>query len=198
LLPSLEEHGQLKLGKGDRDLVLAISAATIDRVLGNVKIAASGGKRRRAAFYLFGDPARGSDPEVQRLERSAAGLLRGRHGRTWRHVGGGLVHPDADDGGRSHGLDRMPALDHARWLACCRSDQAHAEPIEKVDALAATDHPDPRFGPTQFVSLVVDAHVLDPGAGTNVRARAEFEQVSKPFKSSAILTTNVLLRALPL
>jgi Integrase core domain len=51
LLPALEEHGRLKLGKGDRDLVLAISPATIDRMLGDVKVAASGGKRRRAGFY---------------------------------------------------------------------------------------------------------------------------------------------------
>jgi hypothetical protein len=51
LLPALEQHGRLKLGKGDHDLVLAVSAATIDRVLGDVKVAASGGKRRRAGFY---------------------------------------------------------------------------------------------------------------------------------------------------
>jgi hypothetical protein len=51
LLPALEEHGRLNLGEGDRDLVLAVSAATIDRVLGDVKIAASGGKRRRVGFY---------------------------------------------------------------------------------------------------------------------------------------------------
>src|SRR5260370_397728 len=51
LLPPLEQHGGLKLDKTDRDLVLAISAATIDRVLGDVKVAASGGKRRRAGFY---------------------------------------------------------------------------------------------------------------------------------------------------
>src|SRR6266478_6183823 len=51
LLPPLEQHGRLKLDKTDRDLVLAISAATIDRVLGDVKVAASGGKRRRAGFY---------------------------------------------------------------------------------------------------------------------------------------------------
>jgi hypothetical protein len=51
LLPALEEHGRLKLCKGDHDLVLAISAATIDRVLGDVKVAASSGKRRRAGFY---------------------------------------------------------------------------------------------------------------------------------------------------
>src|SRR6195256_3768489 len=47
LLPALEQHGRLKLGEGDRDLVLAI----IDRLLGDVKVAASGGKRRRAGFY---------------------------------------------------------------------------------------------------------------------------------------------------
>src|SRR4030081_1738668 len=51
LLPALEQHGRLKLGKADRDHVLAISAATIDRLLGDVKVAASGGKRRRAGFY---------------------------------------------------------------------------------------------------------------------------------------------------
>src|SRR5260221_7564007 len=51
LLPALEQHGRLKLGQADRDRVLAVSAAPIDRLLGDVKIAASGGKRRRAGFY---------------------------------------------------------------------------------------------------------------------------------------------------
>src|ERR1700730_799895 len=51
LLPALEQHGRLKLGRADRDRVLAVSAATIDRLLGDVKVAASGGKRRRAGFY---------------------------------------------------------------------------------------------------------------------------------------------------
>jgi Integrase core domain len=51
LLPALEQHGRLKLGKADRDRVLVISAATIDRLLSDVKVAASGGKRRRAGFY---------------------------------------------------------------------------------------------------------------------------------------------------
>jgi hypothetical protein len=51
LLPALEQHGRLKLGQADRDRVLAVSAATIDRLLGDVKVAASGGKRRRAGFY---------------------------------------------------------------------------------------------------------------------------------------------------
>jgi hypothetical protein len=51
LLPALEQHGRLKLGLADRDRVLAISAATIDRLLVDVKVAASGGRRRRAGFY---------------------------------------------------------------------------------------------------------------------------------------------------
>src|SRR3982074_1018749 len=46
-LPALEQHRRLKLGEGDRDLVLAI----IDRLLGDVKVAASGGNGRRAGFY---------------------------------------------------------------------------------------------------------------------------------------------------
>ncbi len=51
LLPALERHGRLNLGKTDRALVLAVSAATIDRLLVDTKIAAAGGKRRRVGFY---------------------------------------------------------------------------------------------------------------------------------------------------
>src|SRR6478736_8092363 len=51
LLPALEQHGRLQLGQADRDRVLAISAATIDRLLIDAKVAASGGRRRRAGFY---------------------------------------------------------------------------------------------------------------------------------------------------
>ncbi|MCK1741230.1 hypothetical protein IVA80_10195 [Bradyrhizobium sp. 139] len=51
LLPALEQHGRLRLGQADRNRVLAISAAIIDRLLIDVKIAASGGRRRRAGFY---------------------------------------------------------------------------------------------------------------------------------------------------
>jgi hypothetical protein len=51
LLSPLEQHGRLKLDEADRDRVLAISAATIDRLLGDIKVAATGGKRRRAGFY---------------------------------------------------------------------------------------------------------------------------------------------------
>ena len=44
LLPPLEQHGRLKLDKTDRDLVLAVSAATIDRLLGD-------GRGRRSACH---------------------------------------------------------------------------------------------------------------------------------------------------
>lgn len=51
LLPPLERHGRLQLGERERRLVLSISAATIDRLLGDVKVAAAGGRRRRVGFY---------------------------------------------------------------------------------------------------------------------------------------------------
>src|ERR1700757_3555633 len=51
LLPSLERHGRLKLDQAGRALVLGVSAATIDRLLVETKIAAAGGKRRRVGFY---------------------------------------------------------------------------------------------------------------------------------------------------
>src|SRR6266480_991154 len=51
LLPALGRHGRLKLCKTDLALMVSISAATIDRLLIDVKIAASGGRRRRAGFY---------------------------------------------------------------------------------------------------------------------------------------------------
>src|SRR6202163_4209789 len=50
-LLALEQHGRLQLGQADHDRALAISAATIDRLLIDVKIAASGGRWRRAGFY---------------------------------------------------------------------------------------------------------------------------------------------------
>jgi hypothetical protein len=51
LLPALERNGRLQLDELDRDRVVTVSAATIDRMLRDVKFAASGGKRRRAGFY---------------------------------------------------------------------------------------------------------------------------------------------------
>ena len=51
LLLALERHGRLRLGEIERTLVLSVSAATIDRLLGDVKVAAAGGRRRRVGFY---------------------------------------------------------------------------------------------------------------------------------------------------
>jgi len=51
LLPALERHGRLALSSAEHSLVLAISAATIDRLLVDTKVAASGGRRRRVGFY---------------------------------------------------------------------------------------------------------------------------------------------------
>ena len=51
LLPALERHGRLTLSRSERALVLSASAATIDRMLVDVKVAAAGGRRRRVGFY---------------------------------------------------------------------------------------------------------------------------------------------------
>ena len=51
LLPALERHGRLQPTQEERALLLSVSAATIDRMLVDVKIAAAGGRRRRVGFY---------------------------------------------------------------------------------------------------------------------------------------------------
>jgi hypothetical protein len=51
LLPALAQHGRLQLGEDEQAQLLAVSAATIDRTLGEVKVAAAGGRRRPAGFY---------------------------------------------------------------------------------------------------------------------------------------------------
>jgi hypothetical protein len=51
LMPALAQHGRLQLSEGEQAQLFAVSAATIDRMLGDVKIAAAGGRRRRAGFY---------------------------------------------------------------------------------------------------------------------------------------------------
>ena len=51
LLEALERHGRLQLSKSNRALVHSVSAATIDRLLGDVKVAAAGGRRRRTGFH---------------------------------------------------------------------------------------------------------------------------------------------------
>jgi hypothetical protein len=120
LLPALEQHGRLKLGTADRDLALAISAATIDRLLGDVKVAASGGELRRAGCYS------GQSDAKFRSARSTTGKARRRASArsTWSqwHIGGGLVQSDVDNDRRRHGLDRAPAVGDARWLARCRGN----------------------------------------------------------------------------
>jgi hypothetical protein len=50
LLPALERHRKLMLDETLRERLLSISAATIDRVLSEVRIAAAGGRRRRAGL----------------------------------------------------------------------------------------------------------------------------------------------------
>jgi hypothetical protein len=51
LLPALERHGRLKPTSAERTLLVTVSAATIDRMLIDVKVAAAGGRRRRIGFY---------------------------------------------------------------------------------------------------------------------------------------------------
>jgi hypothetical protein len=50
LLPALKHHGRLMLTDEDSALVLAASPATIDRLLNEARLAACGGRRRRAGF----------------------------------------------------------------------------------------------------------------------------------------------------
>ena len=50
LLPALERHGQLARDEDLRARLLAISPATIDRLLSETRIAAAQGRRRRAGF----------------------------------------------------------------------------------------------------------------------------------------------------
>jgi hypothetical protein len=51
LLPALERHGRLQPTSEERRLLVTVSAATIDRMLVDVKVAAAGGRRRRVGFY---------------------------------------------------------------------------------------------------------------------------------------------------
>lgn len=51
LLLALEQRGRLRPTSEERGLLLSVSAATIDRMLADVKIAAAGGRCRRVGFY---------------------------------------------------------------------------------------------------------------------------------------------------
>jgi hypothetical protein len=50
LLPALERHGRISLAEDARARLLAVSAATMDRLLSEVRLVARGGQRRRAGF----------------------------------------------------------------------------------------------------------------------------------------------------
>lgn len=50
LLPALERHGRLDVGAELRDKLLTVSAATMDRLLSEVRVVARGGQRRRAGM----------------------------------------------------------------------------------------------------------------------------------------------------
>lgn len=111
LLPALEQHGRLQLGLADRDRVLAISDATIDRLLVDVQVAASEGRRRRVGFYS----AIRREVPIRTLNDcdSPPPASARSNGRPWRHVGGGIVHPNPDDGRYRDGLDGVPAAGDA-------------------------------------------------------------------------------------
>lgn len=51
LLLALERHGRLQLAESERALILSVSAATVDRMLVDMRITAGGGRRRRVGFY---------------------------------------------------------------------------------------------------------------------------------------------------
>ena len=71
LLPSLERHGHLKLDEAIRSKVLAMSAATIDRLLRVARQATRGKKRRRVVPEIR---RRVRSTDFRGLERSATGL----------------------------------------------------------------------------------------------------------------------------
>ena len=50
LLPALERHGRLQLSDELRALLIAVSPASMDRLLAEVRLVARGGRRRRAGF----------------------------------------------------------------------------------------------------------------------------------------------------
>ncbi|SCB51824.1 hypothetical protein GA0061098_101672 [Bradyrhizobium shewense] len=101
LLPGLERQGKLKHSADERWEVLKVSAATIDRLLSEVKSAAAGGRREgaglsravrresRCAHSKSGD-------HLRRLLRSLSGCAR-------RHVRIRRVHSDVNNGGYSSG-----------------------------------------------------------------------------------------------
>jgi hypothetical protein len=69
LVPALAQHGRLQLGEGEQAQLLAVSAATIDHMLGD-REDCGGGRPSPAGRLLLRDPSRGADPDVQRTGRT--------------------------------------------------------------------------------------------------------------------------------
>src|SRR3954449_4889975 len=79
LVPAMERHGHLALDEAVRSRLLAVSAATIDRLLRPVRARSGAGRRRPGATSAIRRGVR--NPDIQRLGRAAAGLLGDRPGR---------------------------------------------------------------------------------------------------------------------
>ena len=56
LLPALERHGRIKLADDARARLLAVSPATMDRLLSEVRLMARGGQRREPVMAAWGFP----------------------------------------------------------------------------------------------------------------------------------------------
>ena len=116
LLPALERHGRIRLAEDARARLLAVSAATMDRLLSDVRLVARGGQRRRAGFSsavrrrvpvrTFGD---WNDPPPGYVE---VDLVAHR-----RHVGVRQLRADGGADRRGDGLDGVRA---DRWCATAR------------------------------------------------------------------------------
>ena len=116
LSPSLARHGRLQPTSEERRLLLSVSAATIDRMLVAVKVAAAGGRRRRVGFYsairreapirTFNDWG-APPPGFCEIDMVA-------HGGT--SVSGSFTLTMVDN---RNGVDRAPAAGCSRWQPRC-------------------------------------------------------------------------------
>jgi hypothetical protein len=73
LLPALEQQGKLALDDRQRER-LSISAATIDRLLFEVRLAAAGGRRRRAGLSSASGMAGRIQLRAAMIDAKIAGL----------------------------------------------------------------------------------------------------------------------------
>ncbi|MBX9650044.1 MAG: hypothetical protein K2X57_23650 [Xanthobacteraceae bacterium] len=131
LLPAPEQHGRLQLGLADRTDVLAVSAATIDRLLVDVKVATSGGRRRRVGFYsairrevpirTFND-WKSPPPGLCEVDKVA-------HCGT--SVAGSFIQ-NLTMVDIATGWPECPPIVDAGWLADCRGDETCTRPIPLV------------------------------------------------------------------